>query len=107
MQQTKSEIRSLAAEIAQLASAALDPGEFYHGFLPRLCAAMGAKAAAVWRMAGSDSGLQLVAGHSLPSVTRYHASLDARLRATSRPRYRVDDRRVHFDGASDSAESAA
>jgi hypothetical protein len=80
LQQTKSEIRSLAAEIAQLASAALDPGEFYHGFLPRLCAAMGAKAAAVWRMAGSDSGLQLVAGHSLPSAlldTTHHSMPDS------------------------------
>lgn len=76
LQQTKSEIRSLAAEIAQLASAALDPGEFYRGFLPRLCAAMGAKAAAVWRMGGNDSGLQLVAGHSLPNAlldTTYHS----------------------------------
>ena len=68
LQQTKSEIRSLAAEIAQLASAALDTEEFYHGFLPRLCAAMGAKAAAVWRVGTGDPGLQLVAGHSLPSV---------------------------------------
>ena len=68
LQQTKSEIRSLPAEIAQLASTALDPGEFYHGFLPRLCAAMGAKAAAVWRLRGGDSELQLVAGHSLPSA---------------------------------------
>ncbi|MEO8269697.1 MAG: hypothetical protein ABI557_08255 [Aureliella sp.] len=66
LQQTKSEIRSLAAEIAQLAGAALDPAEFYQGFLPRLCAAMGAKAAAVWRMGDNESGLQLVAGHSLP-----------------------------------------
>ncbi len=68
LQQTKSEIRSLAAEIAQLAAAALDPAEFFHGFLPRLCAAMGAKGAAAWRMAGQDSELQLVAGHSLPST---------------------------------------
>ncbi|MCA9158015.1 MAG: efflux RND transporter periplasmic adaptor subunit, partial [Planctomycetales bacterium] len=62
-----------------------DPGEFYHGFLPRLCAAMGAKAAAVWRMAGSDSGLQLVAGHSLPSAlldTTHQAMHESELQST-------------------------
>ena len=67
LQQTKSEIRSLAAELAQLAHTALAPSEFFGGFLPRLCAAMGAKAAAVWRV-GPDSDTSLVAEHLLPDT---------------------------------------
>ena len=67
IQQTKSEIRTLAAEIAQLANAALEIDEFFEGFLPRLCSAMGAKSAGVWRLSSLDSELRLVAGHSLPS----------------------------------------
>ena len=49
IQQTKSEIRSLAGEIAKLAHTALEPAEFYRGFLPRLVTAMGAEGAAVWQ----------------------------------------------------------
>ena len=66
VQQTKAEIRSLAAEMAQLAQAGLAPDEFYEGFLPRLCAAMGAKAAGVWQHSLSGPPL-LVADHGLPS----------------------------------------
>ena len=66
-QQTKAEIRSLAAEMAQLAQTALEPDDFFSGFLPRLCAAMGAKGAAIWRLnpAGAPS---LLAEHSLPAL---------------------------------------
>lgn len=67
LQQTKSEIRSLAGELAQLAHMALEPGEFYAGFLPRLCAAMGAKGAGVWRI-NSRADLDLIASHSLPPI---------------------------------------
>ncbi len=66
LQQTKSEIRSLAAELAQLAHTALDPHDFYEGFLPRLCGAMGAKGAGVWRIE-RGAAAWLIAGHSLPS----------------------------------------
>ena len=47
IQQTMSEIRTLAGEIAKLAHAACEPAEFYRGFLPRLVTAMGAEGAAV------------------------------------------------------------
>ncbi len=67
LQQTKSEIRGLASEIAQLAHSQLEPAEFYDGFLPRLCVAMGAKAAGVWHYA-ADSPLHLVAGHAFPKA---------------------------------------
>lgn len=66
LQQTKSEIRSLAGEIAQLAHTALQPDEFFEGFLPRLCSAMGAKGAGVWRV-GPQSEVCLVAEHLLPA----------------------------------------
>ncbi|QDV23507.1 efflux RND transporter periplasmic adaptor subunit [Aureliella helgolandensis] len=55
LRQTKSEIRTLAAEIAQLAHSPVSLDEFFAGFLPRLCAAMGAKAAAAWRCPNSDN----------------------------------------------------
>lgn len=67
VQQTKSEIRSLAAELAQLAHAGLEPVDFYDGFLPRLCVAMGAKGAGVWRIA-SSAVPYLVAEHALPAA---------------------------------------
>ncbi len=65
LQQTKSEIRSLAGEIAQLAHGTLEPDEFFDGFLSRLCSAMGAKAAGVWRV-GLQAEVNLVAEHLLP-----------------------------------------
>ncbi len=89
IQQTKSEIRTLAAEIAKLAHSAVEPEEFYRGFLPRLVTAMGAEGAAVWQTSESlhrrgevDSGdnalphhsLQLLAQHFLPSEL-LHADL--------------------------------
>lgn len=80
IQQTKSEIRTLASEIAKLAHTAFEPAEFYRGFLPRLVTAMGAEGAAVWQTIeslrnrgelGSDDDvsqhatLQLLAQHCL------------------------------------------
>ena len=53
VQQTKSEIRSLASEIAALAHQALSLEDFFAGFLPRMVTAMGAEAAAVWQTAAS------------------------------------------------------
>ena len=53
VQQTKSEIRSLASEIAALAHQALSLEDFFSGFLPRMVTAMGAEAAAVWQTAAS------------------------------------------------------
>ncbi len=49
IQQTKSEIRTLAGEMAKLAHGTSEPGEFFSGFLPRLVTAMGAEGAAVWQ----------------------------------------------------------
>ncbi len=46
--QTKSEIRTLIAEIADLSTSASSIDEFIRGALPRICSAMGATAAAVW-----------------------------------------------------------
>jgi hypothetical protein len=67
LQQSKAEIRSLASELAQLAHMPLESDEFYAGFLPRLCAAMGAKGAGVWRV-NLLGNLELTAGHALPST---------------------------------------
>lgn len=67
LQQTKSEIRNLATELAQLAQAALEPADFFGGFLPRLCAAMGAKGAGVWKLDHAASPV-LIANHQLPTT---------------------------------------
>src|SRR5690606_22568219 len=60
------EIRSLAAEIAHLSSADLSPDQYLDGFLPRLCMAMGAKAAGAWSI-DSSGRPRLIGGHSLPA----------------------------------------
>lgn len=65
VQQTKTEIRTLAAEIGELAHSQIEPEDFYHGFLPRLCVAMGGTAAAVWKVESQEVS-QLEAGHLLP-----------------------------------------
>ncbi|MEZ6133905.1 MAG: efflux RND transporter periplasmic adaptor subunit [Pirellulaceae bacterium] len=64
VQQTKSEIRSIAAEIARLAHSQILPLEFYHGFLSRLQSAMGATGGAVW---GVSSTIELLCSHQLPA----------------------------------------
>ncbi len=84
IQQTKSEIRSLASEIASLAHKEIAPDDFFSGFLPRMVTAMGAEAAAVWQTSvslqragkieplpdGCHDGVQisvrLIAQHLLP-----------------------------------------
>ena len=65
VQQTKSEIRTLAAEIAELAHSGVEVDEFFDGFLPRVCVAMGASASAVWKV--NEDGIVLAASHMLPS----------------------------------------
>ncbi|MEM8734118.1 MAG: biotin/lipoyl-binding protein [Planctomycetota bacterium] len=69
VQQTKSEIRTLAAEIAELAHADLSASEFYEGFLPRLCVAMGASGAAIWECASPPAidDFVALAQHQLPA----------------------------------------
>lgn len=47
--QTKAEIRSLVAEIAELSATGLPQSEFLNAVLPRICSAMGATAAALWQ----------------------------------------------------------
>lgn len=65
VQQTKSEIRTLAAEVAELAHSGVSVDEFYDGFLPRICVAMGASASAVWLL--HERELSLEASHTLPA----------------------------------------
>jgi multidrug efflux pump subunit AcrA (membrane-fusion protein) len=84
LQQTKSEIRSLAGEIARLAHSDITPAEFYRGFLARLSTAMGASGGAIWQCVPDEHGMPgeqgvsralspssttitLVAAHQLPS----------------------------------------
>lgn len=66
LNQTKAEIRTLVAEIAELSAAGLETNEFLRGMLSRVCMAMGASAAAVWQV-GSDQTLDLLADHHLPA----------------------------------------
>ncbi len=67
IQQTKAEIRTLAADIAGLAHSSISPDDFFEGFLPRLCVAMGASAAAVWDLQSAEEP-RLTANHGLPPV---------------------------------------
>lgn len=72
LQQTKSEIRTLAGEIARLAHSDISPQEFYAGFLARLTTAMGASGGAIWHCQPAESPAQplitlLVAQHQLPT----------------------------------------
>ncbi|MGN6546591.1 MAG: efflux RND transporter periplasmic adaptor subunit [Aureliella sp.] len=66
LNQTKAEIRSLVAEIAELSAAGVDSDQFLPGMLSRVCMAMGASAAAVWQI-DRDQSLELLAGHNLPA----------------------------------------
>jgi biotin carboxyl carrier protein len=50
IEQTKQQIRSLVAEIAQLAKSGVSPSEFYGQFLPRVVAALAAIGGAVWTL---------------------------------------------------------
>ena len=50
IEQTKQQIRSLVAEIAQLAKTNVAPEEFYGQFLPRVVSALAAVGGAVWTM---------------------------------------------------------
>ncbi len=77
IQQTKSEIRSLASEIAALAHKEIAPDDFFSGFLPRMVTAMGAEAAAVWQ---TSESLQR-AGKIGPLPSGYHdgAQISVRL----------------------------
>ncbi|MEM7479455.1 MAG: efflux RND transporter periplasmic adaptor subunit, partial [Planctomycetota bacterium] len=67
LKQTKSEIRKLAAEVAELAHSGLPPSEFYAAFLSRISQAMGATGAAIWSLGNADGPpLKLRANHALP-----------------------------------------
>ncbi len=99
LQQTKSEIRSLAGELAQLAHTALEPADFYEGFLPRLCAAMGAKGAGVWRI-NSNGKPYLIAGHSLPTALLAAAS-NSTSDTTSEPTSETSQARTSMASVSD------
>lgn len=72
--QTKIEIRTLVAEIAELSTADIDCETFLQGMLPRICTAMGATAAAVWGL-DCQQGLTLTASHNLPAAIDQTQSL--------------------------------
>ena len=65
VQQTKVEIRSLVAEIADLANRRIEPNEFYRGMLPRVCSAMGATGACVWSST-AEPEFSIIAQHAFP-----------------------------------------
>lgn len=67
VQQSRREIKSLAAEIASLAHSVTEPAEFHSGFLERLIAAIGAVGGAIWHCDNADS-MQLLGMQSLPAV---------------------------------------
>lgn len=50
IEQTKQQIRSLVAEIAQLSKSDVSPEEFYGQFLPRVVSALAASGGAVWAL---------------------------------------------------------
>ena len=50
IEQTKQQIRSLVAEIAQLSKTDVAPEEFYGEFLPRIVSALAAVGGAVWTL---------------------------------------------------------
>ena len=50
VEQTKQQIRSLVAEIAQLTKTDVAPEEFYGQFLPRVVSALAAVGGAVWTL---------------------------------------------------------
>ncbi|GAB5405086.1 MAG: HlyD family efflux transporter periplasmic adaptor subunit [Aureliella sp.] len=67
LQQTKSEIRSLAAEVARLAEADIPQDDFFSGFMPRVCSAMGSTGACAWQVAKGGT-LNLLASHTAPAI---------------------------------------
>ncbi len=69
VEQAKSDIRAMAAEIASLATARLSPTDFYEAFLPRVRTAMAAEAAAIWWV-DADGRPWLEAHQGLPPLLR-------------------------------------
>ena len=67
VEQTRLEIRNLAAEIAELSRSDIPPAEFYDRFLPRVVAALGALGGAVWTP-GESGGLALAYQINLASA---------------------------------------
>ena len=55
LEQTKTQIRKLVAEIAELAESDIQPPEFYVEFLNRAVAAVAASGGALWLMDGRGS----------------------------------------------------
>lgn len=66
LNQTKAEIRTLVAQIAELSNSSISTDEFLRGVLPRICTAMGASSAAAWQL---DRQLKatLAGSHNLPA----------------------------------------
>lgn len=66
VKQTKNEIRTLAAEVARLAEADLEPQEFFDGFAPRVTTAMAALGLCVWQFDGES--FEALATHRSPDL---------------------------------------
>lgn len=75
LEQTKTQIRKLVAEIAELAESDIQPNEFYGEFLSRAVAAVAASGGALWLMDGKG-------GIRLQQQLEFHLSglLDGRVR---------------------------
>ena len=73
VKQTKTEIRKLSAEIAQLAHSDLSAGEFFQGFLSKLTLAMRATGAAVWDGYRDSSARSGQADTATPPTTLFQS----------------------------------
>lgn len=71
LSQTKLEIRSIVAEIAEFSASQLPQAEFLNAVLPRICNAMGATAAALWHT-NVDSHSQLIGHFRLPNALLFN-----------------------------------
>ena len=78
LEQTKTQIRKLVAEIAELAESDIQPNEFYGEFLTRVVAAVAASGGALWLLDGKG-------GIKLQQQLEFHLSglLDGRVRTQS------------------------
>lgn len=83
LQQTKTEIRTLAAEVAQLAEADLPLDEFFRGFMPRVCAAMGATGACAWEVGKPATRKENSSSHdSEPAASEFDTKCQINLLAS-------------------------
>jgi hypothetical protein len=65
--EVRQEIQSLVAEITRLAAEDIEPGDFFHGFLTRVVAAMAAVGGAAWKR-DAQGQVELLAEMNLASA---------------------------------------